>query len=581
MTICEMSNQIYGEKQYQYDFILSEIKRFNHALPKWKEALKNHQKGVPISSFQTAIKYLLDRINDAITEENKKIADQGEDRFIELLDEPIPIIIATVFCALKTFRRIAEPGDEGHAVLAVYIDDPKSEKYGLFDPNPQTFKSLLMRVTAKCDTLDYEEIYNRIDAQSKTVEINRDPDIIPFKNGVLNYQTKKFYLFSPVFVLTQKLSVDFDPYAKSPVIKNENGTGKDWTFDTWFMSAFKHNPESGKIILKLIGASMRPFVPWRKTVLLYPEEGENRTAHAICRIINNVYGLTRHMQCLKKERFILLPDIHTEQIDHRNRSKKGRFAKTETDKTLETDPQYYRTYVNPDPLAIQCFNRKPDGIDSDAVKKGELLPIGCAPTSDEDNPALYAYLERDDVLKYIVNLVMLRMPNYDALPAIKLTDRANERLMNEENASVREFYAAFKEWAKSIQEIDNRNDYSTPFYFRFIPFTLLYGAYKGFIKMSGKPGEKPYKQKDFSKQFTDLMGQEDETMFEFKMNGDGRFRTYKVPAHIRQEVRLARCVAYLNEPADRLRQWAEIGLSEAKYQKYELPENYRGLRISK
>ena len=576
-----MSQQYNGEKQYQYDFILSEIKQFNHSLPEWKEALKNHQKGVPISSFQTAIKYLLDRINDAIERENEKILAESDEDPIELLTEPLPIIIATVFFALKTFRRIAEPGDESHAVLAVYDDDPKSEKYGLFDTNPQTFKSLLMRVTAKCDTLDFEEICNRIGAMSQTVEINRDPNIIPFKNGVLDYQTKKFYLFSPVFVLTQKLNINFDPYAKSPVVQNSNDGGKNWTFDAWFMSAFKDNPENGKFILKLFGAAMRPYVLWQKTVLLYPDDGENLTAQAICQLINNMYGLTRHTRCLKNERFMIYPDIYIDRETYRNRSKKRKFNKTETDKIFENDLQYYRTYVNPDALNIHCYQQKPDDINVEAIKNGKLIPIDCARTSDDSNPKLFEYLEREDVLEYIANLVMLRIPNYETLPEVKISKHIAKDDFAEANQSVQDFYDAFKEWADSIKHVEDKNDYTTPFYFRFIPFTLLYGAYKGFIKMSGKPGQKPYKQKDFSKLFTDLMEEENQTMFEFKMNGDGRFRTYKVPVNIRQEVKLARCVAYLNEPADRLRQWAEVGLSEAKYQKYELPDNYRGLRVSK
>lgn len=119
------------------------------------------------------------------------------------------------------------------------------------------------------------------------VTISTDPDLIPVNNGIYNYKTNELLPFSPDIVFLNKSPVDFILNASNVIIQNPDD-GTYWDVESW-MTELSDDPEVVDLLWKVLGAVLRPNVPWGKMVLLYSTQGNNGKG-TLCEIMRQLLG---------------------------------------------------------------------------------------------------------------------------------------------------------------------------------------------------------------------------------------------------------------------------------------------------
>ena len=108
----------------------------------------------------------------------------------------------------------------------------------------------------------------------KSVAETRDIDLIPLCNGIFNYRTKETIPFSPDYVFPYKSAVSM-PLSKPdlPIIDvPEEYGGGTWDPESWVASLFDNDDEIHQLWC-IIGAILRPNVPWDKALFFVGEDG--------------------------------------------------------------------------------------------------------------------------------------------------------------------------------------------------------------------------------------------------------------------------------------------------------------------
>lgn len=118
--------------------------------------------------------------------------------------------------------------------------------------------------------------------------INQNPDLINFKNGVLDRKNKKLLPHSADYGFTAMLETEYDPNAENPHFTDS--AGEDWDIETW-MSGLSDDPSVVDVLWETVAACMRPGVRWNKTPWLYSTTGANGKG-SLCELIRTVIGPT-------------------------------------------------------------------------------------------------------------------------------------------------------------------------------------------------------------------------------------------------------------------------------------------------
>ena len=101
----------------------------------------------------------------------------------------------------------------------------------------------------------------KLRSRAPKLELTKDKDLIAVNNGIFDYRLKTLIPFSPKMVFLSKSSVDYNPKARNVIISNPDGT--KWDVESW-MQSLSGDPEIVGLLWQLLGAVIRPNVPWNK-----------------------------------------------------------------------------------------------------------------------------------------------------------------------------------------------------------------------------------------------------------------------------------------------------------------------------
>ncbi len=101
-------------------------------------------------------------------------------------------------------------------MLAVYNEDGEDE--GIYSGAYSSFTALVTECKHSPSKKDVEEVMTFLKSFAPSKEPNKNPDLIPFRNGILDYASKELRPFSADIVLTCKLSVRYVENAPCPHI---------------------------------------------------------------------------------------------------------------------------------------------------------------------------------------------------------------------------------------------------------------------------------------------------------------------------------------------------------------------------
>ena len=414
---------------------------------------------------------ILDNSRNAVTMYNS-IAQQGAKWKVPT--ELVPFQIAYVMLRLHYIVLIEtaeSESDEDCLLLGVYVDEGKDE--GIYTTNETTIRSIARCYKKSLSRREFQEMMDILREEAPRVKRCMDPHLIAVNNGIFNYDTKVLMSFSPDMVFITKSKVNYNPNAKNVVIHN-NIDGTDWDMESWMLEITGDNQGVTNLLWQVLGAIIRPNVPWGQACFMYSESGNNGKG-SLCELMKQLVGEGKYaaisLNDFSKD-FMLEPLISATAVIVDENDVGTYIDKAANLKAVITSDtiQINRKFKAPisykfKGFMVQCLNEMPKVKDkSDSFYRRQLfIPFTKCFTGAERKYIKYDYLKRKEVVEYVMYRV-LNMNYYEFDVPEECKDALEE--YKEFNDPVRQF----------MSEIMSELQWDL------VPFTFLYDLYKAWYK---------------------------------------------------------------------------------------------------
>lgn len=376
-----------------------------------------------------------------------------------------------------------EDANEENDLLAVYNFNGEDE--GIYTTSPSNLRRLAQQFNdGALSTRDMNEITTLLQTYVPRKTRCTKPNLIAVNNGIFDYDTKQLLPFSPDLIFLAKSKVDYNPNAVNSVIHNDEDN-TDWDVETW-MNELSDDPEIVNLLWEILGAIIRPNVPWGKSAWFYSEKGNNGKG-TLCELMRNLVGRGSYaslsLNDMSKD-FMLsqltrTTCIITDENDVGTFIDKAANLKTiVTGDTLLINRKYKEAIAYQfKGFMVQCLNELPRVKDkSDSFYRRQLfVPFTKCFTGIERKYIKNDYLSRKNVLEYVLQKVL--NTNY-----YKLSEPTACKAVLEE----------YKEYNDPVRQFVN--EILPQAMWDFLPFQFLYDMYCKWYEHnmpSGKPQNRP------------------------------------------------------------------------------------------
>lgn len=459
-----------------------------------REVTRNYMSNLnpqTIPSQDDLVADILQAANDAIDAEN---AIRPKNKQWKSVDKLIPAQIADILSALYTFISVAYAGedtDHNYDLLCIYQED--GENAGLYVFDERYIEKLARNFNYELSKHEAQEVLHILRQDSPRRTRCSERNLIAVKNGIFDYDTKQLLPFTPDKVFVTKSHVDYNPQAYNVVIHNDDD-GTDWDVESWMEELFD-DPELVQLMWEIIGAIVRPNVPWNKSAWFYSESGNNGKG-TLCELMRQICGAKTYtsipLSDFKKD-FLLEPLVKASSIIVDENDVGTYIDKAANLKAVITGDviQINRKFKTPiafqfKGFMVQCLNELPRIKDkSDSFYRRQLfVPFTKCFTGAERKYIKNKYLHRQDVLEYVLYKVL--MMNYYELSTPKACVKALDEY-KEYNDPVRQFMS----------------DIMPALVWDLVPYTFLYELYsayydKNYSKSDGKLSKPTFKREFLS-----------------------------------------------------------------------------------
>lgn len=390
-----------------------------------------------------------------------------------------PAQIADIILRIYPIRNIAYGGlnaDPEYDVLCLYQTD--GEDAGTYSPNVKAIRNLIRQYGY---TLTDKEVKDTLallaDRAPRTVR-NLDRNLIAVNNGIFDYDIKELMPFTPDLVFVTKSHVDYVDRPGNPVIHNPDD-GTDWDVETW-MTELSDDPGIVKLLWEILGAIIRPLVPWGKMAMFYSDKGNNGKG-TLCELMRQLCGEGAYaalkLSDLSKD-FQLEPLLRASAIITDENDVGTYIDKAANLKSIVTNDAVLMNRKFKVPVSfkfhgfmVQCLNEMPRIKDkSNSFYRRQLfVPFEKCFTGMERKYIKTDYLRRPEVLQYVLWRV-LNMRYYELSEPDACRFALEE--YKEANDPVRQFAGDALPEAR----------------WDLLPFTMLYDAYKVWFKANVPSG---------------------------------------------------------------------------------------------
>lgn len=390
-----------------------------------------------------------------------------------------PFQIAKLMLAMFQIRLILCAGtntDPECALLCMYAEyGPDAGTYAVNDN--EIYKTAL-RFNVRLTKREFDEVVMRLRTLAKQVTRTMDPDLIAVNNGIFDYKAKKLLAFSPDYVFLTKSRVDYNPNPANVVIHNDTD-GTDWDVESW-VGSLSDDAEVVNLIWEILGAILRPHVPWDRSAWFYAEDGNNGKG-TLCVLMRNLCGTNAVASITIKEfseRFALEPLVRAVAIIN-DENPVGTFIDAVdklkaviTNDVISIDRKHkpiisfqYHGFM------VQCLNEFPRFKDkSDSFCRRQLfVPFPKCFTGMTRKYIKNDYLSRKEVLEYVLHRV-LHMDYYELSNPI-----ACQQVLQE-----------YKEYNDPVRQFFQEMEFS--FTWSLLPFQFLYDLYKAWFTRNNPKG---------------------------------------------------------------------------------------------
>lgn len=397
-----------------------------------------------------------------------------------------PDLVATILNYCYPIILISEEGGNrwGRSFLGVYQAD--GDNWGTYDVTSESLGKLASQYNPGFADTDFRKIE---DALKKIVVRRRvcdNPDLIAVNNGIFNYKTKQLQPFDPDLVFLSKSKVNYRPNPVNPVLHNPDDNS-DWDVESW-MKELSDDPEIVTLLWEILGAVIRPNVPWNKAAWLFSNTGNNGKG-TLCELMRNLCGPGTYASISLSEfsqNFQLEPLIGASAIIVDENDVGGFIDKAANLKAVITGDVILLNRKFKTPIAfrfrglmVQCVNSLPRVQDKSGsfYRRQLIVPFTKCFTGVERKYIKAEYLKRQDVLEYVLHRV-LHM-DYDALS---------------EPAACRAELADYKEFNDPVRLFCG--EMLPRCVWDLVPFSFLYDLYKAWSTLNN-PNGRPQGRENF------------------------------------------------------------------------------------
>lgn len=364
--------------------------------------------------------------------------------------------IAEILNATMIIRVITDDDNEDTELLGVYNGE-------IYDTNQKILHKAAIALNSTLTKHDLDEMITRLMLICERVSINKNRDLIAVGNGIFDYKKKKLMDFDEKYVFLSKSVVDF----------NANATLKTFA-DGWNINDWLHDiaidDEVYQLLWETMGAILRPYVKWNKSVWLYSTTGNNGKG-TFCELLRNLLGSRAHTSIpisdFAKD-FALGPLIGKQAIivdenDVGTYIDKIGIMKAVITGDIVTINQKFKQPINYRfrGMMVQCLNEYPKVKDkSDSFYRRQIfVPFEKCFTGKENKNIKSKYLHDPDVLEYVLKEIL--MSNfYDLSEPQSCKDALND--YKESNDPIRQFWMEFED----------------EFVWDLVPYKFLFDLYK-------------------------------------------------------------------------------------------------------
>lgn len=310
--------------------------------------------------------------------------------------------------------------DPKYTVLGIYQESGDNE--GIYITNDKMIINIIYNFNRDISKKERDEVIEILQASCETVRRCEDPDLLPLQNGIFNYKTKQCMPFSPDYVFTAKCKVKYNACAVNPIIHNDED-GTDWDVESWMADLFEDEPEVVTTLWQVIGATIRPNVPWNKAIWMLSTRGNNGKG-TLCELIRNLVGRGSYTSIKLTDfgkDFALEPLVHcTSIITDENDvgtyiDQAANLKAIITGDTIQINRKFMSAVAYQfRGLMIQCINEVPKIRDrSESFYRRQLIiKFKKSYTGIERKYIKEDYLNRPEVLEYVLYKV-LNMDYYE------------------------------------------------------------------------------------------------------------------------------------------------------------------------
>lgn len=368
--------------------------------------------------------------------------------------------IAEILNKAMTIKVITDNDNDDTRLLGIYEN-------GIYNTNQEIIYKTAIKLNNTLTKRDFEELINRLMLICDHASINKDRDLIAVGNGIFNYKTKKLLDFNEDYVFLSKSVVNFNAQASLKTFTEPDGT--TWDICSW-LHDISIDDEIYQLLWETMGAVLRPYVKWNKSVWLYSTTGNNGKG-TYCELLRSLLGPSAHtsipLSDFSKE-YALGPLIGKQAIIV-DENDVGVFIdrignmKAIVTSDIVTINQKFKQPINYRfrGMMVQCLNEYPRVKDrSDSFYRRQIfVPFEKCFTGKENKNIKSVYLHDPDVLEYVLKEILMS-DFYDLSEPQICKEALND--YKESNDPVRQFW----------------NEFETELVWDLVPYKFLYDLYK-------------------------------------------------------------------------------------------------------
>lgn len=295
-------------------------------------------------------------------------------------------------------------------VLALYLD-----KEGIYTTNKILINKKIADVWEAGKSNFVEEVIAHLKKFAPVKALNKNKDLIPLKNGILDYKTKKLLDFDPQYVFNGKANVNLNLNIEEPNIDG-------WTPSEWIKD-LSDEPDFEDLIYKIIGAALRPYVSWNQAALFYNTTGMNGKG-TIAELIRGIVGHSNvaNIPIAKFSESFALTELLVKNLIITDENEVNgyiedatSFKNAVTGDVLKIDVKYK------DPISlkfkgymIHCVNALPKTKDKteSTTRRFLLVPFSKTFKGRERKEIKDDYIKRQEVKEWFVKKVLIDMEDF-------------------------------------------------------------------------------------------------------------------------------------------------------------------------